>query len=189
MGVKNFGERKCGKLVAVLENPDVGGGDEEATEGGGGLGPAEDAFFATGFGEEFGEPSDGGDKFDADADESGATEENEGVEAGRKGGGDGGKSVEKNARRHHAFAAEAIDQPASEEAESATAEGGNPEQSTDPVGYEWAAEGEVEEFGDCGDADEGGHEEFVGIKEKPDGGDGDDQPLGEGESGGGGGGS
>ena len=174
MGVKNFGERQRGKLVAVLENPDVGGGDEEATERGGGLSPAEDAFFAAGFGEEFGEPSDGGDKFDAHADEGGATEENEGVEAGRKGGSDGGECVEKDARRHHAFAAEAIDEPATEEAKSAAAEGGNPEQSTDPFGDEWAIEGEVEEFGDRRDADEWGHEEFVGIKKKPDGGDGDD---------------
>ena len=163
--------------------PFVDGGDEEATEGGEGLGEAEDLFLLFFVGEEFSEPCDGGDEFDADADEDAAAEGEEHGEAGGVAGGAGTECVEEDAPCEDAAAAEAVGEPAAEEAEDAAGDGGDEEEETGPFLVFRGADGELAEREKGGLDDQGQHEEFVDVEREADAGDDADEPLSGGETG------
>ena len=64
-----------GQGIGVVHRKVVSPRDEQAPYGGESLGPAEDRFTLIAVREQFGEPGDGGDKFDTDADERRHAEE------------------------------------------------------------------------------------------------------------------
>ncbi len=172
------GEGGCGG-----DAPFVDAGDEEATEGGEGLGEAEDLFLLFFVREEFCEPCDGGDEFDADADEDAAAEGEEHGEAGGVTSGAGAEGVEEDAPCEDAAAAEAVGEPAAEEAEDTAGDGRDEEEEAGPFLVFRGADGELAEGEEGGLDDQRQHEEFVDVEREADAGDDADEPLSGSETG------
>ena len=185
-------ERVAPCLVVAVDGREGGCGgdapfvdacDEETAEGGEGLGEAEDLFLLFFVREEFSEPCDGGDEFDADPDEDAAAEGEEHGEAGGVACGAGAEGVEEDAPCEDAAAAEAVGEPAAEEAEDTAGDGWDEEEEPGPFLVFRGADGELAEGEEGWLDDQGQHEEFVDIEREADAGDDADEPLSGSETG------
>src|SRR6188508_1706395 len=84
----------------------------------------EDALALCGIAEELGQPGDGGDKFNADADEAATAPEQEPFDRRRVASRQGGKGVDEDAPHEDTTAAEQVGEVAADQPEDASRNGG-----------------------------------------------------------------
>ncbi len=107
---------------------------------------SDDRFALFRIGEQLGQPRDGRDELDADADERAATPEQQPSDRGRKAGRQGRDRIQQNAPHEHPAAAEQVGQVAAEQSEDAPCHRGDVEQESDPLIHQRTRGRDVEQF-------------------------------------------
>ncbi len=174
---------KMAEILGVADDPQIDPRHGYTTKRSKSLGDAEPAFLLLLVGKNFRHPGDSRDELDAHTDERDAAPEDERMQSLREGARDGRQRVDEDADRHHRLAPEPIDKPAAQQSEDATAKRTEPKQPAHPIGDRRIAQRNFEQFGNRLRPRQRRHQELVGIEEKPNAGDDDDQPALDGEFG------
>ena len=163
--------------VGVADGEPVDPGHEQAAERGEGLRVAEHLLAARRIGEQLRQPRRAGDELDADADEDDAAQRQQLPRAGDEGRRERAAGIEQDAPHQHPPPAEAIGQPAAEQAEGGAEDRRHVEEPAHPDVHLRAARLHAEQLGERRRPDQRQHQQLVGVEQEPDGRHRADQPL------------
>ena len=163
--------------LGVRDRQEIGARDQDAADRRERLRVAQDGLAPFRVGKQLGQPGNGGDELDTDADEGGAAEEQQPPDRGGVARGTGGAGVEQDAPDEDAPAAEEVGQIAADQPEYAAGHRRDPEEHADPVVERGRPGDGAGQLHEGRPRDERQHQNLVDVEREADGGNRADHPL------------